>query len=327
MAAGVGSRGGAELRGGRGFKRRLRGRHGFKWADGGSGPAIRLAIQPDSVPVGEAQDKDKEALAEQAYKLQMKKTGITITANAPAGLFYGVETLVQLAKPTAEGLRLPEGEIVDWPDVQYREIFWDEQFHLDHLDVIKQAIRRAAFFKVNAFTLRLNEHFEYASAPALVDPYALSPAQLQELTDYALHYYVQVVPYLDGPAHVNFILQRDEFAKLREFPQEAFQMCSTNSETYKLLEGMFQDLIDANKGGKYFHLSTDEAWFIGKADNDQCHEAAARQRAGKSQQALGGVHEQDRKLPPGSRPPGDLLGRNADAGGRHPLARALADQW
>lgn len=129
------------------LKEGFEGRYGFKWADGGSGPAIRLAVQPGSVLVGDAQDKDKEALAEQAYKLQMKKMGITITANAPAGLFYGVETLVQLAKPTGEGLRLPEGEIIDWPDVQYREIFWDEQFHLDHLDVIKQAIRRAAFSK------------------------------------------------------------------------------------------------------------------------------------------------------------------------------------
>ena len=106
-------------------------------------------------------------MAEQAYKLQLNRTGITITANAAPGLFYGVETLVQLARPAALGLRFPEGEIVDWPDVQYREIFWDEQFHLDHLDVIKQAIRRAAFFKVNAFTLRLNEHFEYSSTPAL----------------------------------------------------------------------------------------------------------------------------------------------------------------
>lgn len=255
-------------------------RHGFRWAERGNGPAVRLVIRPDSVAVGEAQDKDRQELANQTYRLQMTQTGITITANAAPGLFYGVETLVQLARPAKDGLRLPQGEIVDWPDVQYREIFWDEQFHLDHLDAIKQAIRRAAFFKVNAFTLRLNEHFQYASAPALVDPYALSPSELQELTDYALHYYVQLVPYLDGPAHVNFILQRSAYKHLREFPQEAFEMCSTNPETYKLLEGMFQDLINANHGGKYFHLSTDEAWFIGLADNDQCHESVRAKELG-----------------------------------------------
>lgn len=187
---------------------------------------------------------------------------------------------MQLVKPERGRLWLPAGQIVDWPDVRLREVFWDEQEHLDHFDVLRQAIRRAAFFKINALTLRLNGHFEYASAPALTDPYALSPAQLQELTSYGLHCHMQVIPYLDGPAHVNFILEHDEYTKLREFPETAFQTCSTNPETYKLLLGMFQDLMDANKGGKYFHLSTDEAWFIGKADNDQCHETARARQLG-----------------------------------------------
>ena len=262
------------------LKEGLQERYGLKLGEHGSGPAIRLEVQPNSVAVGEAQDKDKAALAAQAYRLKLAKDGITIVANAPPGLFYGAETLVQLVKSSDENRWLPEAELVDWPDVQYREVFWDDQTHLDHFDVLKEAIRRAGFFKINAFSLRLNAHFEYSSAPALVDPYALSPAQLQELTDYGLHYHVQVVPYLDGPAHVNFILERDEYAKLREFPETAFQMCSTNPETYKLLEGMYQDLMDANKGGKYFHLSTDEAWFIGKANNDQCHEAERAKELG-----------------------------------------------
>jgi hexosaminidase len=180
-----------------------------------------------------------------------------------------VQTLIQLVKPESASLWLPEGEITDWPDVGLREVFWDELEHLDHFDVLQEAVRRAAFFKLNAIALRLNGHFQYGSAPALVDPYALSPSQLQELTDYGLRYHVQIIPYLDGPAHVNFILDRDEYKGLREFPETTFEMCSTNSETYKLLEGMYRDLINANQGVSYFHLSTDEAWFIGKADNKQ----------------------------------------------------------
>jgi hexosaminidase len=71
-------------------------RHAFKLADSGRGPAIRLEIKGGSVPVGNAQDKDREALAREAYKLTLARDGITLTANAPAGLFYGAETLVQL---------------------------------------------------------------------------------------------------------------------------------------------------------------------------------------------------------------------------------------
>jgi len=242
---------------------------------GKSSGVILLRIAAGTVQIGHAQDNDRSALEQQAYRITLQPGSIAITANAPTGLFYGVETLIQLAKPVDGELRVPQGEIVDWPDLRLREIFWDELRHLDHFDVLEQAVRRAAFFKVNAIALRLNGHFQYASAPALVDPYALSPAQLQELTNYGLHFHVQIIPYLDGPAHANFILERKAYKSLREFPESAFEMCSTNPETYKLLQGMYQDLMDANKGVQYFHLSTDEAWFVGKADNDQCDEARA----------------------------------------------------
>ncbi len=268
------------------------------------GKVIALAIQPGSVQIGEATDKNKASLEEQAYKLELSSDGIRITANAAPGLLYGVETLVQLVKPEQGKFWLPAGTITDWPDLGYREIFWDEQKHLDRFEVMKQAIRRAAFFKLNALSLRLNEYFEYASAPALVNPYAMSAAQLQELTDYGLHYHLQVVPYLDGPAHVNWILERPEYQKLREFPNEAFQMCSTNPETYKLLEGMYQDLMDANKGGQYFHLSTDEAWFVGLAHNDQCNEAERAKELGSpskmwveyTQKTAAYLHDHGRKV-------------------------------
>jgi hexosaminidase len=255
-------------------------RYHIKLAPGSSGKTIELVIRPAAVDIGQATDRNKAALANQAYRLELGPTKIRVTANAAAGLFYGVQTLVQLVKPEHGKFWLPEGEIVDWPDLTLRELFWDEQEHLDRPDVLKQAIRRAAFFKANALVLRLNGHFEYRSAPALVEPYALSPAQLQDLTDYGLRHYVEVIPYLDGPAHVNFILEHDEYAKLRAFPETAFEMCSTNPDTYKLLEGMFQDLIDANKGVRNFHLSTDEAWFIGKADNDQCKDAERAKQLG-----------------------------------------------
>lgn len=252
---------------------------------GNSGGVVSLKIAPGSVAIGHAQDTDRAEIEEQAYRIDLKPKSIRITANASAGLFYGVETLVQLVKTRRGALWLPEGEIVDWPDVQLREVFWDEQKHLDHFDVLEQAIRRAAFFKINALALRLNEHFQYASAPALVDPYALSPAQLQQLTDYGLRYHVQVIPYMDGPAHINFILQRQAYKHLREFPDSAFEICSTNPETYKLMEGMYQDLMNANKGVQYFHLSTDEAWFVGTADNSQCHEAELAKKLGSQSRA------------------------------------------
>jgi len=241
---------------------------------------IRLAIVPNSVPIGEAADRNKSALAEQAYKIHLAANRVSITANALPGLFYAVQTFIQLIKAGRDGLWLPEGEIIDWPDLELREIYWDDAHHLDHIDVLKNAIRQAAFFKINGFSIKLEGHFQYKSAPAIIEPYALSPAELQELTDYPARYYFKVIPYLDGPAHIAFILKHPEYAQLREFPESNYELCVANPDSYKLLFGMYQDLLDANKGVKYFHLSTDEPYYVGLRDNAQCQEARRAKELG-----------------------------------------------
>ena len=73
-------------------------------------------------------------------------------------------------------LLLPEGEITDWPDLQLRLIFWDDAHHVERIDAFKRIIRQAAFFKINAIALKLEGHFQFKSAPALVEPYAWTPA-------------------------------------------------------------------------------------------------------------------------------------------------------
>ncbi len=263
------------------LKEDLETRFGLRLApQGRESGVLRLALAPRSVAIGEAQDRNKAALEEQAYQIDLGPGKIGITANAAPGLFYGVETLIQLMKPRDGGPRLPEGRIVDWPDLQLRQIYWDDAHHLERLDALKHAVRQAAFFKANGFAIKLEGHFQFKSVPALVEPYALSPAQLQELTDYGLRYYVEVIPYLDGPGHIAFILKHPEYAKLREFPESNYELCVTNPDSYKLLFGMFDDLLAANKGVHYFYLSTDEPYYIGMADSPQCNEKAEAERLG-----------------------------------------------
>ncbi|MFB3922034.1 MAG: glycoside hydrolase family 20 zincin-like fold domain-containing protein [Terriglobia bacterium] len=248
----------------------------------GSSPRnrIRLTLSPGAVTIGEALDRDRTILAEQAYKIVLSPNSIDITANAAPGLFYGVQTLLQLIRPKEGKLWLPEGEITDWPDLQLREIYWDDAHHLDRLEELKRAVRQAAFFKINGFSIKLEGHFQFKSAPAIVEPYALTPAEFQELTDYGLKYHVQIIPWLDGPSHVAFILKHPEYAPLREFADSNYEFCATNPDTYKLLFGMFEDLLAANKGGKYFHLSTDEPYYVGLADDAQCREKPRAQELG-----------------------------------------------
>ena len=248
---------------------------------------LRLAILSNSITVGDATDRDKAALAEQAYKITLAKDNVSITANALAGLFYGVQTFIQLLKPQSGSLWLPEGEIEDWPDLELRIIYWDDAHHLERPGVLERAIRQAAFYKINGFAIKLEGHFQYKSAAPIVEPYALTPAELQNLTDVALKFHVQLIPYLDAPAHDSFILKHPEYARLREYPQSNYEFCATNPDTYNLLFGMFQDLLDANRGSKYFVLSTDEPYYVGLAKNDQCSEAARVKELGSAGKLLG----------------------------------------
>ncbi|HET6250667.1 MAG TPA: beta-N-acetylhexosaminidase [Tepidisphaeraceae bacterium] len=244
-----------------------------------AGAKFELTVAPGSVAIGAAQDRDRDALAAQAYRIDIGDKLVHITANAPAGLFYGVETLAQLAKD-GDGVTVPAGEIVDWPDLQLRQIYWDDAHHLERPDALRHAIRQTAFFKINAFVIKLEGHFQYRSAPAIVEPYALSPAEFQELTDYAGHYHVQLVPYLDSPAHIAFILKHPEYSSIREFADSDYELSTVDPDSFKLMTGMFADLLDANKGVKYFYLSTDEPYYLGRSTEGKFPEAPRMKELG-----------------------------------------------
>src|SRR5580698_2259430 len=255
-------------------------------ASGSPRGVLSLQIEPGSVKIGKAQDSNKSSLEEQAYRIHLESGAIKITANAPTGLFYGVETLIQLVRTEEGMLRLPEGTIEDWPDLQLRHLYWDDNHHLEKVEELKRDLRQAAFYKMNGFVIKLDGHFQYKSAPAVVEPYALSPAELQDLTDYGLRYHIQVIPYLDGPAHIAFILKHSEYAKLRAFPDSNYELCTVNPDSYKLMLGMFGDLLAANRGVQPIFLSTDEPYYAGMADNPQCREAARARELGSVGAAL-----------------------------------------
>jgi hexosaminidase len=269
-----------------------------------AGTIVHLEMRVGGVQPGSATDPDKQAIIDQAYRIEIGGSRVTITANAPEGLFYGVGTLVQLLRARGSGLYLPQCRITDWPDLHLRHIYWDDAHHLESLPELKRAIRQAAFFKINGFVLKLEGHFQFRSAPAVVEPYALSPAEYQDLTDYGLRYHVQVIPYLDGPAHIAFILKHPEYVRYRSFPDSNYEMCVTNPEAVRLLSSMFQDLVDANRGGKFVYFSTDEPYYVGMADNPKCQEKAAAQQVGSVGKLLAGfiaqvanpLHDQGRTV-------------------------------
>ncbi len=78
-------------------------------------------------------NKEDATLGDEGYKLDVTSQKITIRANKPAGLLYGVQTLFQLLPPQIESDRrelnvswqIPQVEITDYPRVGWRGLMLD----------------------------------------------------------------------------------------------------------------------------------------------------------------------------------------------------------
>ena len=230
---------------------------------------IQLNITAGSVSIGKTTDTNRVSLQKQAYKLSLQSHRVSITANAAPGLFYGVQTFIQLLQDNNGKVYFAGGEIKDWPNMDMRMIYWDDAHHLERLDAMKRIIKQASYYKINAFSLKLEGHFQFSSAKSVIEPYAYTPAEYQELTDYARSLYVELVPFLDAPAHIAFILKHPEYKRLRAFSNSNYELNVLDPKADQLILGMMNDLMDANKGGKYFLFSTDEAYYVGMSESEK----------------------------------------------------------
>jgi hypothetical protein len=222
------------------------------------GPVIRLAIKPGATRTNADAELDR-----QAYRLVVTDGSIEITGNAAPGLFYGVQTLLQLVKPDFSGaLLLPRVTIEDWPRLQLRFLHWDTKHHQDRVETLKRYLDWSARFKVNMIGFELEDKFEYPSHPVIGAPGAFTARELQEIVDYGLERHIQVVPQIQSPAHMSYVLKHPEFAELRSDGSN-YQSCMCDPRTLDLIFSMYDDAINATRGVDYLFVSTDEVYYAG----------------------------------------------------------------
>src|SRR5437588_4152972 len=78
--------------------------------EGGALPADNESTGPDS---------------RESYTLQVTPKGAEIRARSSAGVFYGVQTLLQMVEGTGAEALLPVVEVKDWPALAYRGVMID----------------------------------------------------------------------------------------------------------------------------------------------------------------------------------------------------------
>lgn len=92
------------------------------------------------------------------YALMANKSEVKISGKSNAGIFYGVQSLIQLLPTTKSAvLKIPSVAIVDYPRFEYRGMHLDVSRHFFDVATVKQYIDYLALHKMNYFHWHLTD--------------------------------------------------------------------------------------------------------------------------------------------------------------------------
>jgi hexosaminidase len=105
-----------------------------------------------------------KSIGDEGYSLKITAEKVKLSANTPKGLFYGVQTLMQLLPPgngNAQtkniSLKIPCVAITDYPRFGYRGMMLDVSRHFFSKEFIKKYIDEMAKYKFNVFHWHLTD--------------------------------------------------------------------------------------------------------------------------------------------------------------------------
>ncbi len=97
-------------------------------------------------------------LTQEGYHLEIKQDHVVVTANSHGGLFYALQSLLQIDHIAAlENRGWPIMRVVDEPRFTYRGFMLDISRNFYGLPKLKQIIDLMAMFKLNHFDLKLSD--------------------------------------------------------------------------------------------------------------------------------------------------------------------------
>lgn len=163
-----------------------------------------------------------------SYELTISGGEVKISASSGSGLFYGIQTLLQIFPVEIENdslvdmsWRLPQGKIVDQPEYEYRGSMLDVARHFISVEDVKHYIDQMAGLKLNYLHLHLTDdqgwRIEIKSWPKLTEIGGSTQVgggeggfytqeQYKDIVAYAAQNYITIVPEVDMPGHTNAVL-------------------------------------------------------------------------------------------------------------------------
>jgi len=203
---------------------------------------------------------------EEEYLLEVSEKYVVILSRFSRGLFYGVQTLLQIMRKEGNRTIVSGLRIHDYPELAVRGVHFD--FRMECLrprfDYLKKAIKTLARYKINTILWEYEDKFPYEKHPTISSPVAFSKEEIKELLALARKYHIQVIPLLQSLGHVDYILQHAEYAHLREDKNNISQYCPLKPDSFNLFKELCTELLPFHKDTPYFHAGADEARLLGR---------------------------------------------------------------
>lgn len=209
------------------------------------------------------------SIGDQGYHLTTDRDNITIAAQDEDGMFYGMQTLIQIIKESRNKIYVPAMHIEDWPDVKIRAVHYDTKHHQDKASYVKSFIRDMAKYKINMLVWEWEDKLAYETHPEIGAPGAFTVQEMQEFTSYAKEYHIELVPLVQGLGHVSYILKWPQYRHLREIEDSDWEFCPLEEGTYELLFDLWDEAIKATPTSEYIHIGSDETYELGLCDKCQ----------------------------------------------------------
>ena len=190
------------------------------------------------------------SMKSQAYHLTASQEGITIISNDAAGLFYGMQTLLQLIQKKDDALYVAGLTIEDWPDIERRAVHYDSKHFQERFEYVKGFIRTLATYKINMLIWEWEDKFAYPSHPEVGAPGAFTMEEIQALTRFARQYHIQIVPLVQGLGHVSYLMKWPQHMHLREIESSNWELCPLKGGSYDLLFDLWYDAMEATPGSE-----------------------------------------------------------------------------
>ncbi|MEC3907217.1 beta-N-acetylhexosaminidase [Tamlana sp. 2201CG12-4] len=174
----------------------------------------------------------------EAYQLKITQDKIIVTGGSKTGVFYGLQTLLQLMPERVfsrvnlelEEIAVPCVEILDYPRFGWRGFMLDASRSFQPINYVKKSLDLMAMHKMNVLHWHLTDdhgwRIEIKSHPELTqvgayrnqpnypvkgetNPYGgfYTQEQIRELIKYAAERHITIVPEVDLPGHSSALLE------------------------------------------------------------------------------------------------------------------------